>query len=53
MSSQLNLNRERMIKWGIVRGMLEACWALESSGDFKNGLEIMERFKRQLNVSAD
>lgn len=48
MSSYLNLNQIRITKWGIVRGVLEACWALENGEEPNNGLEITNRFKMRL-----
>ncbi|MFC6463535.1 aminoglycoside phosphotransferase family protein [Marinilactibacillus sp. GCM10026970] len=53
MSSYLNLDQMRIIKWGVVRGILEACWALENGEDLDKGLEITNRFRRRLRLLAE
>ncbi|MFJ1627922.1 aminoglycoside phosphotransferase family protein [Marinilactibacillus psychrotolerans] len=50
MSDCLNLDKYRIVKWGIVRGILEACWAIENGNSCRNGLDIFERFNRLLTT---
>lgn len=49
MSERLGLDRSRIAQWGIARGVLEACWAIEGSADWKEGIDISERFTKLLN----
>lgn len=45
-SERLSLDRSRIARWGIARGVLEACWAVEGGADWKEGIDISERFTR-------
>lgn len=49
MSARLGLDRRRIAQWGIARGVLEACWAIEGDADWKEGIDISERFTKLLN----
>lgn len=49
MSERLGLDRSRIAQWGIARGVLEACWAIEADADWKEGIDISERFAKLLN----
>ncbi|QQE77069.1 aminoglycoside phosphotransferase family protein [Alicyclobacillus sp. SO9] len=46
MAGELNLDANRIASWGMVRGVLEACWSIESGQNSMEGLQIFERFKR-------
>lgn len=50
-SERLSLDRSRIARWGIARGVLEACWAVEGGADWKEGIDISERFTRLLDES--
>lgn len=43
------LDRERIARWGVTRGVLEACWAWEDGNDWRPGIGITERFARLLD----
>lgn len=46
-SDGLGLDPKRITDWGIVRGVLEACWTLEDgAADWQAGIAISERFAR-------
>lgn len=47
-SERLSLERNRIARWGIARGVLEACWAVEDGTNWKAGIDISERFARLL-----
>ena len=47
-SERLSLDPKRIAQWGIARGVLDACWAVEDGGDWKGGIEISERFAKLL-----
>ncbi|WP_438445393.1 aminoglycoside phosphotransferase family protein [Gorillibacterium sp. sgz5001074] len=49
MSERLGLDRSRIAQWGIARGVLEACWAIEGRADWKEGIDISVRFAKLLN----
>ncbi|MBO7743540.1 phosphotransferase [Paenibacillus sp. MWE-103] len=49
MSDRLGLDRGRIARWGIARGVLEACWAVEDGADWKEGIGLSERFMKLLN----
>jgi len=48
-SERLSLDRRRIARWGIARGVLEACWAVEGGADWKEGIDISERFTKLLD----
>lgn len=48
-SERLSLDRSRIARWGIARGVLEACWAVEGGADWKEGIGISERFAKLLD----
>lgn len=50
-SERLSLDRSRIARWGIARGVLEACWAVEGGADWKEGIDISERFTKLLDES--
>jgi len=45
-SQRLRLDRSRIARWGIARGVLEACWAIENGADWRLGIGISERFAK-------
>jgi streptomycin 6-kinase len=48
-SDRLSLDPCRIAMWGIARGVLEACWAIEDGRtDWDKGIQISERFARYL-----
>ncbi|GFN31968.1 aminoglycoside phosphotransferase family protein [Paenibacillus xylaniclasticus] len=49
-SERLSLDRSRIARWGIARGVLEACWSIEGGADWKKGIDISERFARLLDA---
>lgn len=50
MSESLGLDSRRIAMWGLVRGVLEACWTIEDGGtDWQRGIRITERFAKFLN----
>lgn len=49
MAERLDLDKRRIAQWGIARGVLEACWAIEDGADWREGIEISERFARLLD----
>ncbi len=51
LTERLALDAERMARWGVVKGVLDACWALEDGTDWHSGLEAAERFARCLVAS--
>ncbi|REE92799.1 streptomycin 6-kinase [Paenibacillus taihuensis] len=47
MTERLGLDPRRIARWGIARGVLEACWTIEDGGDnWQEGIEISERFAK-------
>ncbi|WP_020620753.1 aminoglycoside phosphotransferase family protein [Paenibacillus daejeonensis] len=48
-SERLSLDPKRIAQWGIARGVLDACWAVEDGADWKGGIEITERFAKLLD----
>nr|WP_067617918.1 aminoglycoside phosphotransferase family protein [Alicyclobacillus acidiphilus] len=54
MAKRLHLDPARIGWWGVVRGALEACWALNGGGGdggAGDGIAISERFARMLRDS--
>jgi streptomycin 6-kinase len=50
MADRLGLDPRRIAMWGVARGVLEACWAIEDGGtDWQRGIRITERFADCLN----
>lgn len=45
-SQRLRLDRSRIARWGMARGVLEACWAIEGGSDWRQGISISERFAK-------
>lgn len=43
-TERLALEGQRIARWGVVKGMLDACWALEDGSDWHRGLDTAERF---------
>ncbi len=52
MTEQLTLDAQRIAMWGIAKGILDACWALEDGADWRSGLHTAERFERWLAQSG-
>lgn len=52
LTERLALDGQRIAKWGVVKGLLDACWALEEGKDWHGGLETAERFHRWLTDSG-
>ncbi|RAP75686.1 aminoglycoside phosphotransferase family protein [Paenibacillus montanisoli] len=49
MAEELGLDPRRIAMWGVVRGVLEACWTIEDGGsDWHRGIQITERFAQCL-----
>lgn len=49
-SDRLGLDPRRIAMWGVVRGVLEACWTIEAGGmDWHRGIQIRERFAKCLD----
>lgn len=49
MADALGLDPARIAQWGVVRGVVEACWTLEDGGDdWPEGIAISERFSQLL-----
>ncbi|UKS25345.1 aminoglycoside phosphotransferase family protein [Paenibacillus sp. HWE-109] len=50
MADRLNLDPRRIAMWGVVRGVLEACWTIEDGGtDWHRGIQVTERFAKCLD----
>ncbi|MHB1685498.1 MAG: aminoglycoside phosphotransferase family protein [Bacilli bacterium] len=48
-SEYLSLDPRRIAKWGVARGVLEACWRVEGeSSDWLMGIQMAERFAKYL-----
>ena len=48
-SESLSLDPRRIAKWGVARGVLEACWRVEDeNSDWPVGIQISERFAKCL-----
>lgn len=52
MTERLALDALRIAMWGVVKGMLDACWALDEGTSWHQGLETAERFGRELAQSG-
>ncbi len=52
-AERLGLDEGRIARWGVVKGILDACWALEDGTDWHSGLVIAERFEWWLARSGD
>lgn len=48
LTERLALDGQRIARWGVVKGLLDACWALEEGKDWQGGIENAERFERWL-----
>ncbi|GIO54388.1 aminoglycoside phosphotransferase family protein [Paenibacillus cineris] len=49
-ADRLDLDPHRIAMWGVARGVLEACWAIENGGtDWYRGIQITERFAKCLH----
>ncbi|GGI46950.1 3'-kinase [Paenibacillus marchantiophytorum] len=50
MADRLKLDPRRIAMWGVVRGVLEACWTIEDGGtDWHRGIQVTERFANCLD----
>ncbi|QHW30931.1 phosphotransferase [Paenibacillus rhizovicinus] len=49
MTERLGLDPRRIGMWGVARGVLEACWSMESGEDWHNGIRITERFAKWID----
>ncbi|SEO14798.1 aminoglycoside phosphotransferase family protein [Paenibacillus sp. OV219] len=50
MTERLGLEHRRIALWGIVRGVLEACWSIEDGDEnWQEGIDISERFAKLLD----
>lgn len=47
-TERLGLDPERIARWGVVKGILDACWALEDGTDWHGGLDSAQRFERRI-----
>lgn len=47
-TERLALEGRRIAMWGVVKGILDACWALEDGVDFHRGLDTAKIFGRWL-----
>lgn len=45
-TERLALEGQRIAMWGVVKGILDACWALEDGSDWDRGLDTAARFAR-------
>ena len=52
LAERLGLQQERIAMWGVAKGILDACWALEEGSDWQSGLHTAERFERWLAHSS-
>lgn len=52
LTERLALNGQRIAMWGVVKGLLDACWALEEGHDWSSGLDSAQRFERWLADSG-
>lgn len=48
LAERLGLEEKRIAMWGVAKGILDACWALEEGSDWQSGLHTAERFERRL-----
>ncbi len=48
LTERLGLEAQRVARWGLAKGILDACWALEDGSDWRQGLDTAERFERWL-----
>ena len=51
MKEQLALDPKRLAMWGVAKGVLDACWALEEGRDWQGGVRSAETFQAQLKRS--
>lgn len=50
MADRLGLDPRRIAMWGMVRGVLEACWTIEGGGtDWHRGIQLTELFAKCLD----
>ncbi|MEK4327878.1 aminoglycoside phosphotransferase family protein [Paenibacillus sp. FSL R7-0297] len=50
MADRLGLDPRRIAMWGVVRGVLEACWTIEGGGtDWHRGIQLTELFAKCLD----
>jgi streptomycin 6-kinase len=52
MCEHLTLEADRIARWGVVKGLLDACWALEDHADWRPALATAQRFLRWLQHSV-
>ncbi|MCL6441951.1 MAG: phosphotransferase [Alicyclobacillus sp.] len=54
MADRLGLDPSRIARWGMVRGVLEACWIVEDGNDnWQDGIDITLRFAHYLGVDPE